>query len=229
MGNLIASLLIDLIKTASVIIVFSYLITRSRFFSEILDRRYTIKNCLFAIVCFGILSVFGTYGGIALPSGAIANIRDMGPLVAGLFGGPIIGLGAGLIGGIQRYFAGGFVAVPCSSAPVIAGLLGGMIFLIRNKTFPRVWHVTLIAAGMELLHMGLTLLIARPFENALGVVESVIIPMTIANAAGSSIFAYIVLNLVNEKKTAAEKQKDYHKKKNLNWHPDNLPPERPTS
>jgi phosphoserine phosphatase RsbU/P len=205
MENSIFTLLIDLIKTASVVIVFSYLVSRTGFFSEILDRRFTVKNSLLAIICFGVLSIFGTYGGIALPSGAIANIRDLGPLVAGLFGGPIIGLGAGLIGGIQRYFAGGFVAVPCSVAPVIAGLLGGMIFLLNKRSYPRIWHVTLIAAGMELLHMGLTLLLARPFENALGVVESVIIPMTIANAAGSSIFAYIILNLVNEKKQSLKK------------------------
>jgi phosphoserine phosphatase RsbU/P len=213
MQNSIFTLLIDLIKTASVVIVFSYLVSRTGFFSEILDRRFTFKNSLMAIICFGVLSIFGTYGGIALPSGAIANIRDLGPLVAGLFGGPIIGLGAGLIGGIQRYLAGGFVAVPCSAAPVIAGLLGGMIFLLNKRSYPRIWHVALIAAGMELLHMGLTLLIARPFANALGVVESVVIPMTIANAAGSSIFTYIILNLVNEKKTVAER----------GWHKSELP------
>ncbi len=203
----IQTLLIDLVKTASVVIVFAYLITRTRFFAEVLDRHYTYKNVAISILFFGILSIFGTYGGIALPSGAIANIRDLGPMIAGIFGGPVIGVGAGLIGGLQRYFAGGFVAVPCSLATVIAGLVGGIFFILRKNSFPKIWQVALISACMELLHMGLTLLIARPYEDALAVVESVILPMVIANAAGAGIFTFIIRNLVMEKKTAAEKEK----------------------
>jgi phosphoserine phosphatase RsbU/P len=201
--NTIITLLVELIKTASVIVLSALLITRTRFFAEILERRYTVRNVLITILIFGLLSIFGTYGGVKMPSGAIPNIRDLGPLVAGLFGGPLIGLGAGLIGGLHRYWVGGFVAVPCSIATVIAGLLGGVIFLIRHKTFPQIWQVAVIAAAMELLHMGLTLAIARPFDDALAVVESVVIPMTISNAVGSSLFAYIILNSIKEKKPAS--------------------------
>lgn len=207
MGGSIQVLLIDLVKTASVVIVFAYLITRTRFFAEILEGRFTLKNQLITILLFGLLSIFGTYGGIGLPSGAIANIRDLGPLIAGIFGGPVVGLGAGLIGGIHRYFVGGFVAVPCSISTVLAGLAGGLFYILRKKSCPQIWQVFLLAAAMELVHMGLTLLIARPFDRALSVVQSVIVPMVIANAAGAGIFTYIIRNLVMEKRTAAEREK----------------------
>jgi len=194
----------------SVIVLAAYLITRTHFFNEILERHYTLKYRLITILCFGVLSIFGTYGGVVLPTGAIANLRDLGPLIAGLFGGPWIGLGAGLIGGIHRLSMGNFVALPCSIASVVAGLLGGTIFLIRKGQHPKIWQVAIIAPCMELVHSSLTLVMATPFEKVWETTRSLTIPMMAANAIGSSIFAYIIINLVKEKKTAAEKEKLRH-------------------
>ncbi len=207
MDTSIGNILIDLIKTACVIIAFAYVVTRTGFFTEILlEKKFSFKNQAILIVLFGALSIFGTYGGLLLPSGAIANIRDLGPMVAGLVAGPIVGLGAGLIGGLHRYFLGGFVCIPCSLATVMAGLLGGAIYKLNKGKFVAVWQAILFAVFMELLHMGLTLLLARPYEEALGVVKDVILPMTIANATGMAIFAFIIRNLIVERKTAEEKE-----------------------
>jgi phosphoserine phosphatase RsbU/P len=207
MSSSFVTILIDLVKTASVVVIFAYLITRSRFFTDLLERKHNYKSRIIIIVCFGVLSIFGTYGGIALPSGAIANIRDLGPLIAGLVGGPVVGIGAGLIGGLQRYFAGGFVAVPCSIATVVAGLVGGIVYLLRKGRWPHVWQIMLVSAGVELVHMSLTLLIAKPFDQAMGVVQQVIVPMILSNAAGAGIFTYIIGNLIKERKTSADKEK----------------------
>jgi len=54
--------------------------------------------------------------------------------------------------------------------------------------------------------MGLTLLIAKPYEQALGVVKEVILPMIAANALGIAIFAFVVRNLITERRTAAERE-----------------------
>jgi phosphoserine phosphatase RsbU/P len=206
LGNSITTILINLAKITSIIVLAAYLISRTRFFSEILDRHNTLKNHLFTILCFGILSIFGTLGAVEITPGASANIRDLGPLIAGLFGGPLIGLGAGLIGGIHRYFMGNFLAVPCSLATVLAGLLGGLILLLRKRKYLNIWQVAVVAFCMELLHMGLALAMGRPFSDALTVVKNVVLPMSIANAIGAGVFAYMFLNLVKEKKTAAEKE-----------------------
>jgi sigma-B regulation protein RsbU (phosphoserine phosphatase) len=202
----VADILIDLIETACVVVAFAYVVTRTGFFAEILDKKLTFKNQAYLVLLFGARSIFGTYGGLQLPSGAIANIRDLGPMVAGLVGGPLVGLGAGLIGGIHRYFLGGFVCIPCSLSTVIAGLLGGAIYQLNKREFVAVWQAVLFAIFMELLHMGLTLLIAKPYEEALGVVKEVILPMVGANAVGMAIFAFIIRNLITERRTAAEKE-----------------------
>ncbi len=206
MGNDITHILIDLAKITCLVVLIAYLFSRTRFYSELMEHHNTFKNHLLAIIVFGVLSIFGTLGAVELPSGSAANIRDLGPLIAGLFGGPVIGVGAGLIGGIHRYFMGGFLAVPCSLATVLAGLLGGLIFLLRKRTYLNIWQVAIIALGIEFLHMGLALAIGRPFDNALAVVKSVVLPMSIATAIGAGIFSYIFLNLVREKKNAAEKE-----------------------
>jgi len=198
--------LIDLIKTACVVVAFAYVVTRAGFFTEILDKKFSFKNQAILFLLFGALSIFGTYGGLRLPSGAIANIRDLGPMVAGLVGGPLVGLGAGLIGGVHRYFLGGFVCIPCALSTVIAGLLGGAIYRLKRGEFVAVWQAILFAVFMELLHMGLTLLMARPYEQALGVVKEVILPMTGANALGMAIFAFIIRNLITERRTAEERE-----------------------
>ena len=199
--------------------VFAYLVSRTKFFTNLLDGISDYKSRIVIILLFGALSIYGTYGGIILatgaiahirhlgPTGAIAEIRDLGPMIAGLVGGPVIGLGAGLIGGIHRYFIGGFLAVPCAIATVLAGLIGGLIYSLRKGNFPRIWQVMLLTVGIELMDVGLALLIAKPFDDVVTVAKELTVPIVVANAIGAGIFAFIICNLINERKTTADKEK----------------------
>ena len=128
-------------------------------------------------------------------------------MIAGLLGGPIVGLGAGLIGGIHRYFLGGFTCIPCALATVIAGLAGGIIYKWRKGEFVGIPGAVLFALLMESFHMGLVLLIARPFSQALEVVRLVSLPMILANTIGMAIFALILSNLIKERKTVTERDR----------------------
>ncbi|HUV03326.1 MAG TPA: LytS/YhcK type 5TM receptor domain-containing protein, partial [Desulfobacteria bacterium] len=157
-------LLMLVVKTCAILVV-AYLITRTNYFKEILDKKFTLKNCVFMILIFGAFSILGTYAGIRILD-AFANVRDLGPMVAGLVGGPVIGLGAGLIGGVHRYSIGGFTCVPCSLATVLSGLFGGIIYLARKGKFIGVPGAVVFAALMESFHMALLLLLAHPYEEA---------------------------------------------------------------
>ncbi len=196
----ITDLILDLVAKVCVVLVFIYLVTRTRYFTGILDKQFNIKNQIVLILIFGIFAIYSTYTGIKLPSGAIANIRDLGPIVAGLIGGPVIGLGAGLIGGVHRYFLGGLTQIPCSLATVIAGLAAGMIYKRQKGKFIGIWRATLFAILIESLHMGLILLISRPYSEALQVVKLISLPMILANAVGVAISALIVSNLIKERR-----------------------------
>ncbi len=203
MNNPTVNMLIDLIEAGCVITVFAYVVTRTQFFAQILDKQFSFKNQIILILLFGGLSIFGTYGGITLPSGAIANIRDLGPLIGGLVGGPVIGVGAGIIGGIHRYFLGGFVAFPCSLATVYAGLIGGLWYELRKRELATVWQAIILAVFVECCHMGLVILLARPYDEAVDTTRQVMLPMIIANAAGATLFIVIIRNLLKERRTMA--------------------------
>lgn len=205
---LIGKSLLVLIEKSCVIIVVAYLITRSKFFMEILDSKFTIKNQMIMILIFGAISIYGTYSGIEV-FGAMANVRDFGPMIAGLVGGPVIGTGAGIIGGLFRYSLGGITSVPCSLATILSGFLGGLIYILNRKRFIGVAGAVIFAILMETLHMVLTLLLATPYSEAVIVVKSVALPMIFANALGVFIFAYMISNRIKEKETKEERDKYY--------------------
>lgn len=136
---------------------------------------------------------------------AVVNIRDLGPVIAGLIGGPLVGLGTGLIGAVHRYFQGGFTALSCSLSTLLAGLLAGLYYSLRRGSPPGVKVAMLFMVGVELFHQGLTLLIARPFDHALRLVETSIVPMVAASAVGIGLFAFMVQNLLREKAVESAK------------------------
>src|SRR4030042_5000163 len=114
-------------ETEIFIYVFIEIMARLKSIQRVMLNKGHWRDIVIFIAIFGGFSIFGTYVGIPLASGAIVNIRDFAPIMAGLTAGPLMGLGVGLIGGIHRLFLGGFTCVPCSLATVLAGVIGGLV------------------------------------------------------------------------------------------------------
>jgi sigma-B regulation protein RsbU (phosphoserine phosphatase) len=197
--------LIQLVKLMSVIAIVAYLVTRTNWFFEVCNRRIGLRSGLLMTGIFGAMSILGNYSGVEI-LGAIANVRDLGPMIAGLVGGPVVGLATGLIGGVYRYYMGGFTAVPCALSTMLSGLLGGVIWIWKRKLIGTAW-ATVFAFSIESLHMALTLVIAQPFSEALAVVQGVYLPMAFGNSMGMAVFAFIVDNVVKERSTALERDR----------------------
>ena len=195
---------LTLIQLMGVIILIAYLLTRSRIFPEILDGNPSVTTQLILVLIFGALSIYGTLSGIEV-EGAYINVRDLGPMVAGLLAGPYIGVAAGLIGAVFRLSLGGFTVWACTLAAIFAGLFGGLIWLHHKRHFCGITTAVLFAVLLELFHMGLILLLSRPFSEALEVVWAVVLPMSIANTAGVFIFAFMVRNVENERRMQAQR------------------------
>jgi LytS/YehU family sensor histidine kinase len=102
---------------------------------------------------------------------------------------------------------GGFTCSACSSATIIAGMLGSLVYVLAKGKFVGVVRSVILMAGMELLHMGLALVLSQPLEMAIAVVQVVIVPMVLTNSIGMAIFAIFVSNLLKEKKTKAERDR----------------------
>lgn len=190
----------------SVIMVLAYVLTRTRAYAAIMTRKeITPGRQLGIVLIFGGFSIYGTLSGIDV-MGAIANIRDLGPAIAGLIGGPWVGIGAGLIGGLHRYTLGGITCIPCSISTVVAGLAGGLIYQYRKGKFVGIAGAVVFMALMEAFHMGLTLVIVKPFSQILPIIQKIYLPMILTNAAGMGIFAFIIHNLIREQETQRTKE-----------------------
>lgn len=187
----VIEMLVVLLLIACVIVACALIVTSSRLLRDSLFGRGTWKTALVIAVLFGLLSVFGTYSGVDV-LGAKINVRDLGPMIAGLIAGPFAGVGAGLIGGLHRLTLGGASAVPCSIATVLAGLFGGAIYLRHHRRFASVPVAVALAVLMECLHMLLVLLLVRPFSVAVEIVAASAVPMIAANALGMAGFALVI-------------------------------------
>ena len=176
------------------IFVFMEIVTRIKHIQRVIVKKAKWRDKAIFIVIFGGFSIFGTYAGIPLASGAVINIRDFAPMVAGVTAGPIISLAVGLIGGIHRLLLGGFTCIPCGLATVLAGLIGGAIHYFKKGKLIGILQGVLLAVFVELLHGGLTLLISRPFAEAIEVVKIAIPAMMLANALGMAIAIIILEN-----------------------------------
>ena len=139
-------------------------------------------------VIFGAIAILGTEFGADV-GGAVINVRDAAPLSAAIvFGGPA-GLIAGLIGGLERFFAaywgrGTYTQIACSISTLLAGVFGALLRrFIFNKRVPP-WIFGLVTgAVMESFHLSLIFLthISEPYE-VLELLRIIAFPMIFANA-----------------------------------------------
>ena len=205
--------ILSLINHMALLIVIAYVLTRTKLYSQvIIEKNINIKNGILLVLIFGLFSIYGTISGIQIFD-ATANIRDLGPAIAGLIAGPVVGFGAGLIGAVHRFFRGGVTCVPCSVATLFAGILGGIVFLIRKKKIVTIVGGVIFAICIEILHMLIAYLWSLhtgEVAATVAIIKKAIIPMIITNSIGIAIFIFIARNLVKERRIESEKTKIEH-------------------
>ncbi|TVM18474.1 transcriptional regulator [Oceanidesulfovibrio indonesiensis] len=158
-----------------------------------LTRKPSRRLWIAQMLMFGLFGILGTYTGNAVFQ-SYANLRAMGVITAGLFGGPAMGLGAGLIAGGHRYLIdiGGFSALPCALATVLEGLAAGLVARrLGNRRLHWGWAGGIALVG-ESLHMALVLLLSRPLGDAIALVQIIAGPMIVVNALGAALFVELL-------------------------------------
>lgn len=198
------TLLIALAERLSVTVTVAFLMTRNQTFRHFIRSQISQRGILTLTLTFAAFSILGTYSGIPI-SGALANSRAVGAVSAGLLGGPLVGVGAGLIAGLHRYLVyGGFTGLACALSTTVEGLLGGMIaYFWQKKALD--WRIGILTGMIaEVIQMGIILLVARPWAEAWQLVQVIAIPMIVVNGLGVGVFLSIVdMILAEEERIAA--------------------------
>jgi two-component system, LytTR family, sensor histidine kinase LytS len=116
----------------ALVITIAYLLTRLKVFRRLLHNEDSYKEKIFLTLIFAAIGIFGTYSAVRF-QGALANSRVIGPVMAGLLGGPLMGGGAGLISGLHRWSMGGFTGFSCGLSTFAAGIIAGLARMIFQK------------------------------------------------------------------------------------------------
>jgi hypothetical protein len=166
------------------------------------DKKITVTKVILIGIVYGISAILSTHFGVPYDN-MVVNIRDVGPLAAGLFFSPAAGIIAGLIGGIERFIVGtyfgigSYTRIACS----LSTCLAGFVALLMNKLMfkgkkPSPFYAFFMGAVMEVFHMYVVFITHRDdMKMAFLVVSTCAIPMIVFTAialAGSSVFLQIL-------------------------------------
>ena len=173
-------------------------------------RPYGFKQAIIGIG-FGTLAILATEFGIPV-NGAVLNVRNAAPVAAGLLFGWPAGLLAGLIGGVERWFAtlwgvGEFTRLACSLGTILAGIVGAAsrAWMLDDRK-PGWFHGLAVGITAEVMHMLMVFLTnTDDIQRAFQVVQQCALPMIAANGLSVMGAVYLVNRMNNRKRISAGK------------------------
>jgi two-component system sensor histidine kinase LytS len=200
-------LLWEMIERMSVAVTLAFILSQTALFRRIVYQKGRLQEQVLLAGVFGLIGIMGTYAGIPI-NDALSNSRVVGVMAAGLLGGRMMGITAGVIAGGHRYWLGGFTAFSCALANICEGLLAGWIFE-RYPEKPIPWWVALGAGVIgEAMQMVIILVTARPYEMALALVREIALPMIVSNSLGLAVFMLIIKTAMDvQEKVGAEQSR----------------------
>ncbi len=195
---------VEIIK--SIVLNIGFLVILAQILARVkLVKKYIVREkhktieYIILIGIFGGISVISTYTGYGV-NGAIANTRVIGVMAGGFIGGPIVGIGASIIGSIHRYAIdmNGFTAIPCAISTLIEGLISAVTAKQVKKNKYRSLDLFTITFIAELMQMIVILIFAKPYHDAVELVRVIAVPMVFFNPLGMVFFVGVFNHMFKE-------------------------------
>ncbi|WP_343751982.1 LytS/YhcK type 5TM receptor domain-containing protein [Lentibacillus halophilus] len=201
------------------LLVLAFVLTRIPGFRSLLDQEYSKKMTLVHIVMFGLFGIAGTFTGLILEDGAITEqffVWTAGEdemvvssslvaiVIAGLLGGPVVGLGAGVIAGGHLFFLGGIGFIANSLVNPVTGFLAGWTGrFFSNERVISPLKALFIGVFPPILHMHM-LLIAKPgSDTMINMVNIIGMPLVLSNSIAIAIFTAVISIALREQENEA--------------------------
>ncbi|WAI02502.1 Nramp family divalent metal transporter [Methanogenium organophilum] len=184
---------LPLMERVAVVVILLYAFTKTGLFERLVTGRGTLEDRGWMILTFGVLSLYGIYRGI-LYNGVIVDFADLGPMVAGILGGPVVGGCVGLIAAAFRLTEGGIGAIGSAVSAVFSGIIAAYAArMFRNHL--TYWRLILLAIGIEFLHVFVLIPLFSGGWDSLAmwhIIRETYLPMAAANALGLVLFLSIL-------------------------------------
>ena len=170
------------------------------------------KKQIYIGLLFGIVSCIGSEAGVPM-GGFILNVRDTAPICAGLlFGGPA-GIIAGVMGGLERWFAvnwgaGEYTRFACALSTILAGIIAALFrrYLFDNKK-PTIFPAFAIGVLVETLHILMVFIThMNDVAGAFKVVRPSAVPLIAINSLAVSLAVFLI-SILSKKQDSQDKSK----------------------
>lgn len=129
------------------------------------------------------------------PDYAVVGFRDTWAIVAGMVGGPFVGLLTGFIGGAYRSWVGGSLGDISLFATVLLGMAAGLIRQIKPAWVSHFSGVVWVAVSGSLLQRLVLLThtaLEKNLQDALELILMIGVPVLFINISGCVIFLWIM-------------------------------------
>lgn len=185
---------LNLFQQISIFLIIAYLFSKSPVFRALAGEVLIIKQQFLLYLIFSGFAILGIY--IGLPTyDAIVDSSPIGIVLAGLVGGPLLGLGVGITTGCYTLLLGGlnYLSGIAFTSAMFQGILGGLVnhyYRQRNKSdqlYNPLVAVTVTLVGVA-LHLVLILLMARKDIAAIIIPAQLILPTLLTNSLGAGLF-----------------------------------------
>lgn len=217
-----------LFERMGILLIVTFILTRIPIVRQLLDRKMSVMNTIYFICLFGLFGILGTYAGVVIEGGVVsssfwifplqadqslAHSALVGVVIGGLMGGPLVGIGAGLITGIHLYMIGGFTGLAGGIAAPLTGLLAGGVarFFLQERVISPAKAI-FIGMFAPIVQMGIILIVSAPSEKAIELVDLIGIPMVLTNSISIAIFTTMLRVVFREEERAVayETQRALH-------------------
>lgn len=202
------SLTMLLLERVGLIIILAYVLMNIPYFKNLMNRRRTWKARWQLCIIFSLFALMSNLTGIVIDhqhslSGSVylrldddvslANTRVLTIGVAGLVGGPFVGLFVGVISGIFRVYMGGADAQVYLISSIFIGIIAGYFGLQaqRRKRYPSIAKSAMIGIVMEMIQMLSILTFSHDKAYAVDLISLIALPMIIVNSVGTAILCLL--------------------------------------
>ncbi len=209
------SLFILLLERVGLIIIVAYLLMNVPYFKKMMSERSNLSSQIQLLIVFGLFAAVSNFTGVEIRNNeilssqifskisddaVIANTRVLTISVAGLIGGPVVGIGVGIVSGITRYLIGGVDAYTYVISSALIGLTSGYFGYraMTNNRYPNVLTGVILGAIMEVIQMICIIVFATNTEYAIDIVKLIALPMIMINSLGVAIFLSIIISTIQQ-------------------------------
>jgi two-component system sensor histidine kinase LytS len=135
-----------------------------------------------------------------MASQTIISFRNTMVLVAGLMGGPWVGLGTGLIAGVERYNLGGFSSLSSGIWTLLFGGYAGVVRYFRPDWIASAKGVFWVALiGTLIYRLFLILFVDDSYPGIAAMSWLLLLPIVAVNSLGCVLFFWVMRDLDRER------------------------------